>query len=119
MTAPAGRPSAGGASTATVGMAEVAPVIQSRCAGCHARAPTQPGFAAPPAGLMLESPASIELHAAQIFTAAVATKTMPIGNLTGMTDAERDLIAAWYYGLEAALDKGGAASTEATEATAQ
>ena len=122
MTAPAGRPSAGGASTATVGMAEVAPVIQSRCAGCHARVPTQPGFAAPPAGLMLESPASIELHAAQIFTAAVATKTMPIGNLTGMTDEERDLIAAWYYRLEAAgaaLDKGGPVSTEATEATAQ
>ena len=114
-----GQAAAGGASTATVGMAEVAPVIQSRCAGCHARVPTQPGFAAPPAGLMLESPASIELHAAQIFTAAVATKTMPIGNLTGMTDEERDLIAAWYYGLEAALDKGGAVSTEATEATAQ
>lgn len=121
MTAPAGKPSAGGASTATVGtagtigMAQVAPVIQSRCAGCHARAPTQPGFAAPPAGLMLESPDSIELHAAQIFTAAVVTKTMPIGNLTGMTDEERDLIAAWYHG----LGKGRPASTEAAAEVGQ
>ena len=96
MTAPPGRPSAG---EATVGTAQIAPIIQSRCAGCHAAKPTQPGFNAPPLGVTLESPEAIELNAERIFTATVVTKTMPIGNLTGMTDDERALIAAWYDGL--------------------
>jgi uncharacterized membrane protein len=26
---------------------------------------------------------------------AIDTRTMPLGNLTGMTDAERDTLAAW------------------------
>ena len=83
----------------SVSTAQIAPLIQARCAGCHARAPTQPGFAAPPAGLVLESPTAIERHAARVFAAAVVTKTMPIGNLTGMTDQERERVAAWYHGL--------------------
>ncbi len=84
-----------------IATARIVPIIQSRCAGCHSLTPTIPGFSAPPAGLMLESVSAIELNAARIFTTAAVTKSMPVGNLTGMTAAERELIAAWYHGLTA------------------
>ncbi len=83
----------------TVDITQVAPIIQLRCVGCHARTPTQPGFAAPPAGLTLETHQEIIANAARIISASVTTRTMPIGNLTGMTDVEREIIAAWYRGL--------------------
>ena len=99
LTAPVPRSTeASSAANAPVATAQIVPIIQARCTGCHARRPTQPGFAAPPAGLVLESPDAIELHRERIFTATVTTKTMPIGNLTGMTDQERALIAAWHHG---------------------
>ena len=81
------------------GTAQIAPIIQSRCASCHALSPTQPGFAAAPAGLILESAEQIEVNADRIYNATVVTKIMPVGNLTGMTDAERDLVAAWHGAL--------------------
>ena len=84
---------------APVNIAQVASIIQTRCAGCHARAPTQAGFAAPPAGLTLETHQEIIANAARIISASVTTRTMPIGNLTGMTDAEREIIATWYRNL--------------------
>ncbi len=102
MTAPSRPPT----TSAAVAISRVVPIIQSRCAGCHAVAPTQPGFAAPAAGLVLESTADIERNAARIFTAAVQTKTMPIGNLSGMTEPERALLAAWYHGLQAKPSTG-------------
>lgn len=83
-------------SAVTIDHAQIVSIVQIRCATCHAHTPTQPGFAAPPAGLMLESAHDIKRNAARIFTATVITKTMPIGNLTGMTVNERGLIAAWY-----------------------
>ena len=36
-----------------------------------------------------------------IYQATVAGKTMPLGNVTGMTDGEREQIALWYAGLGA------------------
>ncbi len=99
LTAPRERPPE---TDAQVETARIEPIIQARCAGCHGLSPTQPGFTAPPLGLTLENAAAIELNAAQIFTTSVVNKTMPIGNLTGMTDDERALIAAWYHGLAAA-----------------
>jgi len=88
------------AASAAVTTAQITPLIQSRCATCHAARPTQPGFAAPPAGLELESAREIELNAARIFAAAVVTKTMPIANLTGMSEIERELLAAWFRHLQ-------------------
>jgi uncharacterized membrane protein len=85
---------AGGAGTAPVAFSQVAPVIAQRCAPCHAESPTQPGFASPPAGIVLETPAQIAARAADIRT-VVAAKAMPLGNLTGMTSEERALVVAW------------------------
>ena len=49
-----------------------------------------------PKGVMLETKEDIKKYAAQINT-QVMTKAMPIGNITEMTDEERDKIAAWFY----------------------
>ena len=75
--------------------AEVQGIVAMRCATCHAEKPTQAGFAVAPKGLLLDSPGLIVANAAMINQQAVVTRTMPIGNLTGMTDAERATLAAW------------------------
>jgi uncharacterized membrane protein len=75
--------------------AEVERIVAQRCTACHAAAPTQPGFAAPPKGVRLDSPQAIVAQAGAIDAQAVRTHAMPLGNLTGMTDAERSALGAW------------------------
>jgi len=77
-----------------VTFAKVQSVISERCVSCHATVPKQEGFAQPPKGVLLETPEQITQHLQKV-TETVANRYMPIGNLTGMTDAERALIAAW------------------------
>lgn len=78
-----------------VAFAEVQPVVQKHCAVCHASIPTQPGFSAAPAGLMLDDAGQIVSHAAKIKQRAVDSKDMPPGNLTGMSDEERIVLGRW------------------------
>jgi uncharacterized membrane protein len=75
--------------------ARVERIVVQRCAACHAAHPTQPGFAAAPAGVLLDSPAHIVANASHIEEQAVATHAMPLGNLTRMTDDERAALGAW------------------------
>jgi uncharacterized membrane protein len=79
----------------TVSFAQVKTVLDVRCLACHAAQPTQPGFAQPPKGVVLETPEQIGQNAAKI-AETVANKYMPIGNLTQMTDEERAVVAAWF-----------------------
>jgi uncharacterized membrane protein len=83
------------ADTAPVTFAQVAPVVAERCAVCHAAHPAQPGFTAAPEGVLLDTPAHIAVNAPRIETEAVQSHAMPLGNVTGMTDAERSLLGAW------------------------
>src|SRR6266481_3626471 len=69
-------------------------IVALRCAPCHAAAPTQPGFATAPKGLLLDSPEAILAHVS-VIAPQVATNAMPIGNLTGMTDMERAQLLDW------------------------
>jgi uncharacterized membrane protein len=71
-------------------------VINERCLACHARQPTQPGIAAPPQGVVLETPAAIRRWAPRINELAVLRQTMPAGNLTEMTEDERRMLGAWF-----------------------
>jgi uncharacterized membrane protein len=82
-------------SSGPVGFREIQAIVDRRCAGCHAEHPTQAGFAVAPKDLKLDTPERILVSAPKIYEQAVATKAMPIGNLTGMTDDERARIAAW------------------------
>ena len=79
-----------------VEFSQVATIIEQRCTTCHAQKPTQLGFAAAPKGYMYDTPQQIKAQMAQIYQQAVVLKAMPIGNLTGMTDEERQLISTWY-----------------------
>jgi uncharacterized membrane protein len=78
-----------------VTFANVQGVLKERCLQCHASQPTQPGFAQPPKGVLLETPEQVAANAPKI-AETVGNKYMPIGNLTQMTDDERALIATWF-----------------------
>ncbi len=78
-----------------VSFTQVAPVFRQRCAVCHSAHPSQPGFAAPPAGVLLDDRRNIEMNAQRVYVQAVATHAMPLGNATHMTEKERSLIGAW------------------------
>ena len=71
-------------------------IIEQRCVSCHSATPSQAGFSAAPAGVMLDTPDSIRKNAARIYQQAVQLKAMPLANLTQMTDSERAMIAAWH-----------------------
>jgi len=53
---------------------------------------------APPAGVLLDTPAGVRANAPRILAQAVQLKAMPLGNVTAMTDEERGKIAAWAAG---------------------
>jgi uncharacterized membrane protein len=78
--------------------ADVMPVIRERCAGCHAEKPEQPGFTAAPLDIVLDREQGLEAMAYRVYQSAVVNRTMPLGNISGMTDQERDLLARWYAG---------------------
>jgi uncharacterized membrane protein len=75
--------------------ATVARIVAARCAPCHSLTPTQPGFSSAPLGIRFDTRAEIEAQAGLIEQFAVQTTTMPPGNVTRMTQAERDTLARW------------------------
>jgi len=77
---------------------EIVPIVEQRCSGCHSLSPTQPGFAVAPQGLAFDGEREMERYRDRIYTATVVTKTMPLGNLTGITEEERQQIAQWFSG---------------------
>ncbi|MCY1351101.1 hypothetical protein D9M69_373570 [compost metagenome] len=70
-------------------------VIQERCTVCHSSKPTSPMFTSAPGGVMLDTPQQIQMLAPKIQAQAVASQIMPLGNITQMTQEERDLIGRW------------------------
>ncbi|MBR9885542.1 MAG: urate hydroxylase PuuD, partial [Oceanospirillales bacterium] len=74
---------------------QVSEVIQERCTVCHSANPSFAGFSSAPAGVMLDAPEQIKMLADRIHAQSVATQTMPLGNVTHMTLAERDLVGQW------------------------
>ena len=70
-------------------------IIELRCQTCHSEGPTHEGFTAPPLGVTFDTPEQIQAQAERIEQMAVITKAMPLGNVTGMTDDERETLGAW------------------------
>lgn len=75
--------------------ASVEEIVLGRCSMCHAREVFWPGLAHAPKGVVLETPRDIRVHADQIRAQAYQTHAMPPGNLTGIEDGERRLLARW------------------------
>ena len=74
--------------------AQAMTIVSARCAACHAASPAQFGFTAPPKGVVLETEAQVRALAPRIH-AQLAARAMPPGNLTQMTDSERQALLAW------------------------
>ena len=69
-------------------------LIEEHCHVCHAKEPTYPGFYAPPGGIVLNDRQSI-LASLSKSLSATQTKYMPLGNLTKMSDKERNDLVLW------------------------
>jgi len=82
------------AETASTEIAKITQLIQVHCTNCHAATPSQPGFAAAPAGLIIDSASGL---AAQKIRALPALQSgyMPLGNFHQLTELERKTLIDW------------------------
>ena len=69
-------------------------IVARRCAGCHSTQPTLAGFSAAPNGVLLDTPEHILARTEQM-RQQLATRAMPVGNVTGITEEERAEMLAW------------------------
>ena len=69
-------------------------ILQQRCIPCHAERPTQAGFTSAPNGVVLETLAEVRRYLPQV-QQQLASRAMPLGNLTGMTADERAQLLGW------------------------
>jgi uncharacterized membrane protein len=76
-----------------VRFSQVARIVDERCTACHSQHPTK--VTAAPRGIELDTPQEIKAQIVGIEQQAVETTAMPLGNVTGMTQAERDLLGHW------------------------
>ncbi len=80
--------------TGPVTAAQAQGILERRCVPCHSRSPTQPGFSAPPNNIVLNSPDQVRAHRDDM-AKQLTLRTMPLGNVTGMTDVERARLLEW------------------------
>ncbi len=74
---------------------DVYSMMQKRCVPCHSKSPTDNVFVAAPNGVTFDTPDQIKGRIDLIRQRAVSTMSMPLGNKTGMTESERDLLGRW------------------------
>jgi uncharacterized membrane protein len=82
-------PTAAVAVPTAVSYAEVKTVLEQRCVLCH-------GAALQSKNVRLDSPEAVKQHAQTLYQQTVVTRQMPMNNATGITEAERTLIAEWF-----------------------
>ncbi|MDP9201525.1 MAG: urate hydroxylase PuuD [Gemmatimonadota bacterium] len=82
-------------SSAPVTFTEARRVIDRRCAACHSAEPSDVTFGVAPGGVRFDTPEQILAHVARIRERAVATRTMPPGNKTNITEVERAILRRW------------------------
>jgi uncharacterized membrane protein len=88
---PAAAPMASAAASQKVAFGDVKKVLEQRCYMCH-------GAQVQMKNVRLDTPDQVAAHAQGVYQQAEVTKIMPMNNSTGMTDAERALIAKWFEG---------------------
>jgi uncharacterized membrane protein len=101
--APAGSPVSGGAPAANGApilppagdIAQVQAIVEERCVPCHSVHPAARfGFNAPPNGVVLETLDQLRARLPDV-QKQISLHTMPLGNLTGMTEEERAKVLMW------------------------
>jgi uncharacterized membrane protein len=81
--------------TAVPTYAAVRSIVDRHCVTCHAAHPTHRGIPVAPNGAMFDTAEGLQKHADRIYERAVASQSMPLGNETGMSEAERAELGAW------------------------
>jgi uncharacterized membrane protein len=89
-------PAQGAAGLTAADFPTVQTVFEARCVTCHSSHPTREGITAAPKGVLFDTQQEIIANARRAYEQVVIAKAMPLGNVTGMTDAERDLIGRWF-----------------------
>lgn len=82
-------PAPAAAAPATVGYAQLQPVVAQRCVMCH-------GEALQSKGVRLDSADELKKNAQMVYQQVVVLKLMPMNNATGLTEDERALFARWF-----------------------
>ncbi len=74
---------------------QVRQIVNQHCINCHSATPTEEGFEEAPLGVAFDTPGDVRKYASQINAQVVLTDTMPLGNMTEMTQEQRDILGAW------------------------
>jgi len=76
---------------------EIKNIINYRCTVCHSNNPTFEGFEDPPLGIIFDTSEDISKNIGKIKAQVIDSDIMPPGNLTGMTESERNKINLWIH----------------------
>ncbi len=82
-------------STEKISFIEINNIIKYRCSVCHAKNPTAEGIDSPPKGIVFDSAEDILNNLSIIQSQAIDSDVMPPGNMTGITQQERDKLLLW------------------------
>jgi len=85
-----------GETTNAITTSQVFVIVQQRCLKCHSPVPDFPGFTSAPLGVELDNEQKLIQHAERVYQTVAIIRTMPLGNLTQITETERAQIAAWF-----------------------
>ena len=89
-----------GYSTQAIDINTAFAIVQQRCTTCHTQNPSFEGFTAAPLGVELDTQQKLQQQAERVYQTVVITRTMPLANLTRITDKEREVIARWFEGFK-------------------
>jgi uncharacterized membrane protein len=78
-----------------VAYAEARAVVNRRCVECHSERPTNRAFPVAPRGVMLDTALQMRQYADRIEASVAVERTMPLANLSGMTEEERRVLSGW------------------------
>ena len=77
--------------TQAIGYEQLRPVLAQHCYMCH-------GAQVQMKNVRLDTPQAVGTHALTIYQQVVATRAMPMGNATDITEDERGLVKQWFEG---------------------
>jgi uncharacterized membrane protein len=75
---------------------EARDTVLGRCSMCHTEEPVWDGVHQAPKNVILDNDQAIAAYAHEIYIQAGRSHAMPPGNVTYMSDEERELLVAWY-----------------------
>jgi uncharacterized membrane protein len=70
-------------------------IVDGHCLECHSERPTNRAFPIAPQGDMFDTALQMQEYAARIEARVVEERTMPLANMSGMTDDGRLVLGRW------------------------